>query len=164
MLIPSQEHGKLSIVNPLEDENCCFFFLPKTWRSSLEKHKYGFFIVKCQSLLAIARQSVKDVSLSLHQLMNQSTVKCLQRPRVDQSQIFSAKQQHTGGKGMCITLKYKLTDVAGFFSYLNIPRWLHLKMLHEPAWSSHFWKRNEQAWKWNMFLKPTTHNKQILGS
>lgn len=35
--------------------------------------------------------------------------------RVDQSQTFSAKQQHTGEKRMCITSKYELADVAVIF-------------------------------------------------
>lgn len=47
--------------------------------------------------------------------MNQSGVKCLQRLTVDQSQMFYAKQQHSGEKLLCIIYKYKLTDVPCIF-------------------------------------------------
>lgn len=45
----------------------------------------------------------------------ESGVKCLQTLTVHQSQMFSAKQQHSGEKLLCIIYKYKLTDVPCIF-------------------------------------------------
>lgn len=95
--------------------------------------------------------------------MNQSGVKCLQRLTVDQSQMFSAKQQHSEEKLLCIIYKYKLTDVPCIFLIWILCGDCMLKCSISLGEVLTLGKELEPAWLGNKFLKPTTQEKQVLG-
>lgn len=94
--------------------------------------------------------------------MKQNGVKCLQRLRVEQSQTFSAKQQHTGDKLLCIISKFKLTDVAVTLLIWTLCGDCIQKCYMSLGEALTLGKELEPTWIRNKHLNPATQKKQVL--
>lgn len=95
--------------------------------------------------------------------MKQNGVICLQRLTVEQSQTFSAKQQNTRERLLCIISKFKLTDAAVTLLIWTLCSACTQKCCMSVGEAPTPGKELEPTWLRNKHLNPATLGKQVLG-